>query len=147
MNITHGLGRRGNKRHPLFIVWLNMRQRCYYPKAIKYGDYGGRGISVCGAWLTSVDVFYNWCMRNGWEPGLEIDRVDNNGNYNPSNCRFVDRKTNMRNRRSTLIITHNGISKPLIEWSEIIGVKYSTLKQRIFKLNMPLGKALSNTMY
>lgn len=140
----HGLAKRGNKRHPLFTVWTNIKQRCYYKKAINYKDYGARGILICDIWLKGFVSFYNWAIENGWENGQEIDRINNDGNYEPSNCRIVDRKTNVRNRRSTIFIEYKGEIKPLAEWAEITGIKYTILTQRIHKLKMPIDKAFEN---
>lgn len=91
---THGLS-----SHPLFTVWKRMIDRCYNNKHKGYEYYGGREIIICEEWLTSPSVFVNWGLDNGWEKGLQIDRKDNNGNYEPNNCRFVTRAVNLANRR------------------------------------------------
>ncbi len=136
-HVTHGL-----RRHSLYSVWTGIRQRCYYENAINYNDYGGRGIRVCKQWKDYFKSFYDWCIENGWRKGLDVDRKNNNGNYTPSNCRFVTRKINTRNTRRTLFIEHNGIKKPLADWADELGLRYETLSQRIFKLKMPISEAL-----
>jgi len=83
---------------PLYIVWISMKQRCYYTNAIRYQNYGGRGIKVCNKWKHNFVNFYNWALSNGWEEGLQLDRIDNDGNYNPSNCKFSTPKENSNNR-------------------------------------------------
>ncbi len=89
----------GNRFHPLYGVWASMKQRCSNPRSKIYNYYGGRGISVCLQWINSFSDFLNWSIVNGWKRGLEIDRINNDGNYEPSNCRWVDRSTNNLNRR------------------------------------------------
>lgn len=95
-NTKHGLS-----YHPLYKRLLNMKNRCYYTKDISYSNYGGRGIKVCDEWLNDFQTFYNWGIANGWEEGLQIDRIDNNGNYEPSNCRFVTSQDNIHNQSTT----------------------------------------------
>ena len=93
---NHGL-----TKHKIHNVWNGMKQRCYNVNSKFYKDYGGRGITVCDAWLNSFKSFYNWCMQNGYEEGLQIDREINGGNYEPGNCRFVTAVVNSRNRRTS----------------------------------------------
>jgi hypothetical protein len=95
---VHGFARRGRK-HPLYWVWANMVQRCRNPKNPEWHNYGQRGIKVCEEWLESSN-FLVWAAANGWEPGLQIDRIDNDGDYAPANCRFVTAAENSNNRRS-----------------------------------------------
>lgn len=94
LNMTHN-----KTKHPLFDVWRSMKQRCNNPKATGYIYYGYRGISVCKEWR-NFESFYDWAQNNGYKKGLQIDRIDTNGNYAPSNCRFVSSKINNRNRRN-----------------------------------------------
>ena len=89
----------GMKKHPLNATINNMVQRCENPKTEFYPDYGGRGIKVCEEWRNSRETFFNWAIQNGWEEGLTIDRIDNDGNYEPSNCRWVTPIIQSRNRR------------------------------------------------
>lgn len=93
---THGL-----YKHPLYVVWKNMKQRCYNPNATRYSDWGGRGISVCDEWINDFQAFYDWAVENGYKKGLQLDRIDNDGNYEPTNCRFITLTKNIRNSRAT----------------------------------------------
>lgn len=85
--------------HPLYQKWLAIKKRCSLITAINYKDYGGRGIIVCDEWVHDPKAFINWCINNGWEDGLEIDRENNDGNYEPSNCRFIGHQANSINQR------------------------------------------------
>jgi hypothetical protein len=101
--MKHGFGGRGKKRHPLYIIWDCMVQRCTNQNNVRYSSYGGRGISVCVNWRCYPITFIKWALRNGWENGLTIDRIDNNGNYNPNNCRFITKAKNSGKTRRTKI--------------------------------------------
>lgn len=93
----------GGSGTTLFTLWCKMKQRCYDSNVPEYKNYGGRGIEICNEWMENFGTFYVWAIENGYEKGLEIDRKDNNGDYGPANCRFVTRKQNSRNRRTTLL--------------------------------------------
>lgn len=137
-NLTHNL-----RKHPIYSVWANVKQRCFNEKFIKYSDYGGRGIGIDENWKNDFKSFYNWCLQNGYKKGLEIDRIDNNGNYEPSNCRFSSRSENMNNTRHNTIIEYKGEIKTLAQWSIELDIPYGRLAQRINKLKMPADIAFS----
>jgi hypothetical protein len=84
--------------HPAYSVLANMKQRCYDKNSIGFKHWGGRGIKVCDKWLNDSLSFLRWCDANGYQKGLDIDRINNDGNYEPSNCRFVSRTINNRNQ-------------------------------------------------
>ena len=95
-NKTHG------KRYTrLYKIWINIKDRVLNPKNKRYNDYGGRGITICDDWKNDFIPFYNWAMSNGYEEnkGLSIDRIDNDGNYKPSNCRWTTKTIQSRNQR------------------------------------------------
>lgn len=92
-NSTHGL-----RNHPIYKLWNNMMTRCYNKNYCRYKDWGGSGITVCKEWH-DVQVFINWCLSNGWDSKLQLDRKDNKESYCPSNCRFVTPSENMANQK------------------------------------------------
>lgn len=96
------------RTHPLHVVWVRMLSRCLRPKDGRWADYGGRGISICQAWREDEAFFINWAINNGWEIGLEIDRENNNGSYEPTNCRFTTAAEEARNRRTSKL-THDQV--------------------------------------
>lgn len=95
---THGLSN-GAVPIQLYNLWRNVTRRCHQPTATDFHNYGGRGISVCDEWRMDGRAFVDWAIANGWKPGLEIDRIDNDGNYEPSNCRFVTKRENRQRTR------------------------------------------------
>lgn len=115
----------------LYRRYMKMKSRCYNKNHINYNNYGGRGINICRSWLgkNGFKRFLEWSISNGYSPDLQIDRIDNNKGYSPENCRWVDRKTNMNNRRNTIKI--NGI--PLVEIAIEMNIKYGTLEKRYKK--------------
>jgi hypothetical protein len=127
--IKHGLSNTN-----LFKVWGNMKDRCYNIYHKSYKNYGGRGIIVCEEWLDKENGFinfYNWTINNGYQKGLSIDRKDNNGNYEPDNCRWATSKEQMNNTRKIRFITIDNETKSMSEWSEISGVNRGVIRARL----------------
>lgn len=89
LNKTHG-----NYTHTLYYVWQGIKRRCSNSRTKDYARYGGRGITICDEWKNSFQAFYDWAILNGWGKGLQVDRINNDGNYEPSNCRFVTNAEN-----------------------------------------------------
>lgn len=115
----------------IYKIWSHMISRCYNPKDSAYKNYGQRGIFVCEEWKNDVSNFYNWSISNGYKDNLTIDRINNDDNYYPLNCRFVDYKTQSNNRRSNHQITINNETHNLMEWSRIYNISHSVIIQRI----------------
>lgn len=111
----------------------SMIRRCYSESYTAYPDYGGRGIRVCDEWREDTTAFIEWALANQTSRGLHLDRIDNDGDYTPDNCRFVTPTVNGRNRRSTVWATAFGETKPLGAWmeDERCAVAYPTLIARI----------------
>lgn len=112
---------------------FGIKDRCYNKNSKRYKDYGGRGVAVCSEWKNDFQAFYNWSMNNGYKKGLQIDRIDNNGNYEPDNCRFATAKENANNRRSNRYITVNNITHTLSEWCNILNLKYKKVTTRLYR--------------
>lgn len=141
---THGLS-----KHPLFKIWGWMRTRCQNPNATHYKEYGGRGVKVCKEWNEDFKKFYDWAIENGWEKSLELDKdsIPNKMGikallYSPKYCCFVTKKENCNNRRSNKIISYNGISKTMQQWSELLGFNEDVLYNR-FKYGWSVEKAIT----
>lgn len=127
-NTKHG------KAHiPLYNVWVSMKQRCYNKCNKRYENYGQRGIAVYDEWKDDFQAFYDWAMSHGYKEGLQIDRIDVNGNYEPNNCRWVDVKTQQRNKSNNKLYTINGVTHCLSEWCETFNLKYDTVHMRLYR--------------
>ena len=101
----------------IYNIWCGMKRRCYHTNCNTYSNYGARGITVCDEWKNDFKSFYDWSMENGYSDDLTIDRIDNDGNYEPSNCRWITRKEQTRNRSITKTI-------PIARIAEIDGITY-----------------------
>lgn len=128
---------RGVSRTRLYRIWNDMKQRCQNPRNSGYGNYGGRGIRVCNEWL-GFPAFYNWAHINGYSDSLTIDRIDNDGNYEPANCRWATRAEQSRNTRRNVMI--KGVC--LAERCRERGLNYGTVNSRITRLGWSIEKAL-----
>lgn len=140
-NWKHGAGRKKD-RPRLYSIWANMKSRCYNPEASGYEYYGGRGISICEEW-EDFRNFRKWAKANGYQDGLEIDRIDNDGDYCPENCHWVTPQEQANNKRTNYLITFQGRTKTLAEWSDITGFNYKTLYSRLKLYDWPVKKALT----
>lgn len=134
---THGLS---NTR--LFYIWNCMKERCYNRLYPKYKDYGARSVKICDEWLNDFMSFYNWAMNSGYQENLTIDRIDVNGDYEPSNCRWRTNKEQQRNRRNNRYITINDKTHCLSEWCEMLGLNYHTVLQRLNAYHWDIKRAL-----
>jgi hypothetical protein len=126
--------RHGGSHKRLYHMWCALRSRCYCVTNRKYPDYGGRGITVCDVWNTSFPPFRDWALMNGYSDDLSIDRMDVNGNYEPSNCRFIPIPDQMKNMRKTVRLTCFGETKIAADWCRdprcVVGISTLTRRKR-----------------
>lgn len=123
----------GESHTNLYNVWCAIKRRCYNQNTKEYYRYGGRGIGMCSEWKESYELFRDWAITNGYQNGLTIDRIDNDGDYSPMNCRLVTMKEQCNNRCSNREYTWNGETHNVTEWSNILGINTKTLFNRLYK--------------
>ncbi len=133
---THGL-----TKHPLYLRHRHIVDRCTDPEHSAYPNYGGRGISICQRWL-DVENFIN-DLQPIYQAGLELDRIDNDGNYEPGNVRFVTRAENCDNRRTAHLLTYKGETKSINQWAKQYGLRYQLLWDRLMIRKWSAEKALN----
>ena len=136
----------------LYKVYMSMIHRCYYSKQPNYKNYGGRGIKVCDDWKNDYKVFEEWAIKSGYNPNSKygectLDRIDFNGNYEPSNCRWITIQEQLNNYSRNVLITANGITLNVQQWAKKLGVNNATLRSRLKRgwsdeeiINTPLQK-------
>lgn len=127
----------------LYHIWCGIKARCLNPNNAKYKNYGGRGIAVCEEWKQSYESFRDWSLNNGYTENLSIDRIDVNGNYEPSNCRWVDNFIQANNRTDNFIIEYNGEIHTVHEWAIITGISSKNIRNRIKNFGWTTEKALN----
>lgn len=131
----------------LYRAWVKMRERCRGHEAHHRRSYLEKGITVCAAWLV-YESFRKWALANGFRKGLSLDRINGNGNYEPTNCRWATKREQQNNTSRTHILTLNGVSKPLTHWAAELGLNPVLLRSRMNHgwtdeqaLTIPHGKA------
>lgn len=115
----------------LYEIWRCAKQRCYNKNDNSYKNYGSRGIKVCSEWKNDFVKFKDWALKNGYKDNLTIDRINNDGNYEPGNCKFSIMKEQQRNKRSNRLITYGEETHCLTEWAEILGMSEPALYYRL----------------
>lgn len=131
----------------IYKTWISIRKRCNNKKAANYHLYGGRGIKVCDEWNDNFNTFYNWCLNHGYKEDLIIDRINNNGDYEPDNCRWVDAITQSNNKRNNRRITYNNETHTLAEWGRILKIHPDTLGKRLNKNDYSVFKERYDNEY
>jgi hypothetical protein len=142
-NTTHGMG--GKDRPPEFNVWIGMRDRCSNPNNKKFADYGGRGITVDPRWVNDFAAFYA-DMGPRPTPRHEIDRIDNEANYWPGNCRWTTRTVNLNNCRSNAYVEWRGETQTIAQWARRLGISDRTIWMRLNKLNWDVERAMTTPL-
>lgn len=130
-------------------IWGNIKQRCYNKNSSSYKYYGERNIKICDEWLNNENGFinfYNWAMHNGYKEGLTIDRINVNGNYEPSNCRWSNNITQANNKRNNIYIEYKNETKTLAEWCKELNMNYNTVRTRIYELGWTPQKAFETNI-
>jgi hypothetical protein len=128
-------------QHPLYAKWRAMHLRCGDPRDKRYADYGGRGIAVCDRWKDLTAFVED--MEPSYSKGLELDRIDTDGGYEPDNCRWATHTEQARNKRSNIQITHDGRKMTVAEWCVVYGMSYGTVWERIKILGWDPVKAIT----
>ena len=122
----------GESKSRLYAIWQQMKNRCMNSHTTYYEYYGGRGISVCNDWLNSYPAFREWALSTGYNDNLTIDRINIDGDYNPSNCRWVTSVAQASNRRSNRVYTIGGETHTLTQWAELQGINPKTVFSRLY---------------
>jgi len=138
---THGLSGGRKNRKPEYGIWRGIKRRCLKSNDAGYKNYGGRGIKICDRWK---DSFLNFWMDMGERPSKKysIDRIDNNGNYEPANCRWATRLEQGRNKRGLRLITIDGKTKCLTEWVEYLGLNQNDVNQDLYERKLDVMEVL-----
>lgn len=116
---------------PLYGVWCTIKRRCYNENSQRYYRYGARGIKMCDEWKNSFEAFQSWATNNGYKKGLSIDRIDNDGDYCPENCRWANAYTQANNKSINVHLSMEQETHTIAEWSRITGIKSRTIQRRI----------------
>lgn len=124
------LSKHAGRHTRLYSIWTGMKTRCYDQNNESYVNYGARGITMCDEWRTDFASFRDWALSNGYSEILTIDRADNDGNYCPENCRWVDAKVQANNRRSSKYVSVGGKSMSLAAWADLLGYSRSIFHAR-----------------
>ncbi len=126
----------------IYHIWDNMKSRCYNKNKPKYKNYGARGVEVCKEWRNNFEAFYDWAINNGYNDTLSLNRIDNDGNYEPKNCAWSTATEQMNNTSFNHRVTYKGETHTIAEWSRYLGINYSTLSKRINKYKWSVERAL-----
>jgi hypothetical protein len=139
INYKHGMA-----KTPIFNIWWSMMQRCYDKNSQAYNRYGGRGINVCDQW----QQFEGFYAAMGDKPkDMSLDRIDNNGDYSPENVKWANAKTQANNRKSNVVLEHNGKKQTMQQWSDELGLKVGTVWARLnrgWNISQALTKGVSH---
>jgi hypothetical protein len=147
--VSKTMKKHGLSGSPEYYVWEQMKQRCYNPKHKHFDLWGGRGIRMCAEWFNSFEAFFQ-DMGSRPTSKHQLDRIDNNGNYEKGNCKWATKREQTNNMRSNVFIEYRGMEKTLTQWCEELGLNYQTMWNRIRERNMDSVTAFEtpiNTKY
>lgn len=133
----------GESKTRLWDVWQGMKARCGNPNHESYKNYGGRGIAVCAEWTSDFATFRKWAVQNGYKSGLTLERRDNNGGYDPDNCRWAPRSEQMRNMRRNRWVEYQGRMILFCDLCLEVGLSPHVLHNRLFSYGWPIEEAVS----
>lgn len=133
----------GEGRTRLHVIWDGMKKRCNCITDKHYVWYGERGIRVCKEWSDSFQSFKRWALENGYQDDLTIDRIDNDGDYEPNNCRWISQAEQCRNKRNNILLTLNGETMCIAEWAKKLGINSETIRNRKNNLGWSDEKTLT----
>jgi len=121
------------RNEPVYKVWTGVKDRCTNSKGSHYSGYGARGITICDEWRDSFEAFYGCVSKlpNFGEPAYSLDRIDNDGNYEPGNVRWATPVSQARNRHTNRVFEFDGVSRTLAGWAEVVGIPRDTLRKRL----------------
>lgn len=136
---THGMS-----HEKIYAIWCSMKARCYNPNNQGYTNYGGRGITVCKEWRNSFENFRDWAIANGYKEGLSIDRINVNGNYEPSNCQWITVSEQSDNKRGSRKITYKGKEYTARQLSKKFNIPYTTIYNNVIRRGKEIEDFLNN---
>jgi hypothetical protein len=142
LNFKHG-----SSHTKLYYVWQSMINRCYKKNNKQYKNYGDRGITVCKEWVNDYYVFYFWAVNNGYKEGLTIDRINNNGNYEPLNCRWVDYQTQARNKTTNRYVNIDNKNILISVACKLYNINLSSVFSRSKRHNISLQEAFNYYLF
>lgn len=132
----------GKSHTRIYRIWANMKTRCYNPKATRFYQWGGKGVTVCDEWRNNFLSFYKWATSHGYADNLTLDRIDSNKGYGPDNCRWVDAHTQNINKPGVPVYEYNGIKFHQCDVPRLFGIKRTTFQMRL-KYGWTLEEAIN----
>lgn len=138
----------GLRNDPIYSRWSTIKARCYNPNNPKFPDYGGRGITMCDRWRDNVETFYEDLSKlpHYGEQGYSVNRIDNDGNYEPGNVEWSTDKGQANNKRNNHLLTYNGKTQTIAQWADEIGMNPYTLYNRILTYHWDVERALTEPL-
>lgn len=133
----------GGKHERLYMIYSSMKARCNNSKYSHYEFYGGKGVKVCDEWLHNYQDFKDWALQNGYSPELTIDRINVDGDYEPSNCRWITKHEQANNKTNNNFIEYQGETHTIADWARIQGLSYYSLYQRIVVRKWDVERAMT----